>query len=206
MKAIIFDFDGVIIDSYEGNYQCQKQKFKRITREDHKKFLEGNIHEVRGPLLKARKLKEDPDINMHLLIRNHFLNEIVIEKDVFNVLKKLKEKYLLFIISSGREENIKEFLQKQEALSLFKEVLGFETHKKKDFKFQILFDKYEITKNDCVFVTDTLGDILEANKLDIKTIAVDFGFHERERLKKGNPFKIVSSFDEIFKIIESKEI
>ena len=37
----------------------------------------------------------------------------------------------------------------------------------------------------------------------VKTIAVDFGFHERERLEKGNPFKIVSSFDEMLKVIEN---
>lgn len=42
------------------------------------------------------------------------------------------------------------------------------------------------------------GNIFEANKIGIKTIAVDFGVHEKERLKKGNPYKIVSNFDELF--------
>ena len=42
-----------------------------------------------------------------------------------------------------------------------------------------------------------LGDLLEAHKAGIKSIAVDFGFHERERLEKGNPAKIISDFSEL---------
>ena len=33
--------------------------------------------------------------------------------------------------------------------------------------------------------------------------AVDFGFHERERLERDNPFKIISDFDELIPAIES---
>ena len=66
--------------------------------------------------------------------------------------------------------------------------------------------KYDIDTSSCVFVTDTLGDILEANKLGIKTIAVDFGYHERARLERGNPFAIVSDFKEIRKIIEQLDL
>lgn len=33
-----------------------------------------------------------------------------------------------------------------------------------------------------------------------KVVAVDFGYHERERLEKGNPFAIVSDFREIRRV------
>lgn len=67
----------------------------------------------------------------------------------------------------------------------------------------MLFNKHDFNNEDCIFITDTLGDILEANKVGVKSIAVDFGFHERERLEKGNPFKIISNFKDIRKIIEN---
>ena len=47
----------------------------------------------------------------------------------------------------------------------------------------------------------TLGDILEGHKAGVRTIAVDFGFHGRDRLEKGEPFKIVSSFEEVMEEI-----
>jgi len=36
----------------------------------------------------------------------------------------------------------------------------------------------------------------------IKTIAVDFGYHEKERLQKGNPMKIISNFNELISVVE----
>jgi len=74
-------------------------------------------------------------------------------------------------------------------------------NKSKVEKFKYLFKKYKLKPEDCIFITDTLGDILEGNKVGVRTIAVDFGFHKRDRLEKGKPFKIVSSFDEILKVI-----
>jgi phosphoglycolate phosphatase len=202
MKAVIFDFDGVIIDSYESNYQCHKKKFEGIGYEEHKSFFEGNVHEIREGLVKSGKIKNNPSLDIHTLLREHLLNKQVIDAKVRKVLIKLKEKYPLFIISSFRGEYIEEFLEKHNASDIFKEILGSEHHKKKDIKFNLLFDKYNLSKDNCVFITDTLGDILEANKVKIKTIAVDFGFHEKERLEKGNPYKIISCFEDIVKVVD----
>ena len=85
---------------------------------------------------------------------------------------------------------------------LFKDILGVESHASKEEKFKMLFKKYKLNNKNCLFVTDTLGDILEAGKLGIPTIAVDFGFHERERLEKGKPLMILSKFEDILPAID----
>ena len=58
-------------------------------------------------------------------------------------------------------------------------------------------DIFDVDLDKSTFVTDTLGDIKEANKLNIKTIAETFGFHNRQRLEKGKPYAIVDSWDEL---------
>jgi len=88
-------------------------------------------------------------------------------------------------------------------LSCFTEVLGVDFHKSKVEKFKYLFQKYDLKPEEILFVTDTLGDILEANKVHVRTIAVDFGFHDRERLEKGKPFKIISGFTEMLEVIRN---
>ncbi len=196
MKAIIFDFDGVIVNTYEHHYQTFTKVYENLDRETHKQLFEGNLHK-----LKENLVVKDSSIDEFELLKKGLLKQ-KISKNVLNVLKKLKKKYFLFIISSHKESILNAFFEKENLSKLFNKIYGFETHKRKDVKFKLLFKEYNLDKNDVVFITDTLGDILEAKKLDIKSIGVDFGFHERERLEKGKPFKIVSKFKEILKIIE----
>jgi phosphoglycolate phosphatase-like HAD superfamily hydrolase len=85
---------------------------------------------------------------------------------------------------------------------IFLGIYGFQTHKSKVEKFKLIFENFRLKKEECVFVTDTLGDIIEGNHVGIKTLAVDNGYHERERLEKGKPFMIVSSLDEIERILK----
>ena len=95
------------------------------------------------------------------------------------------------------------YFENNDFTHIFKEILASESHKSKIEKFKILFNKYNLDANSCIFVTDTLGDILEGNKAGIKSIACTFGFHDEETLKKGNPFKIISNFKEIRQTIKS---
>lgn len=116
---------------------------------------------------------------------------------------KISETYLLFIISSNQETALEIYFHNNELTHIFSEILGVETHTLKIAKFQHLFEKYSLTADECIFVTDTLGDIREGNKVGVRTIAVDFGFHERSRLEKSSPYKIVSSFEELETTIQT---
>lgn len=196
MKAIIFDFDGVIVNTYEQHYRVFSKVYENLDREKHKLLFEGILHESKENF-KVR----DNAIDEFKLLEKELLKKKV-SKDVLHILKKLKKRYLLFIISSNKESVLHAFFEKENLQNLFDKIYGFETHKRKDIKFKLLLEEYNLGKNDVVFITDTLGDVLEAKKLGIKSIALDSGFHERERLEKGKPFKIVSKLKEILEIIE----
>ncbi len=50
--------------------------------------------------------------------------------------------------------------------------------KSKVEKFRMMEEKYGVRKNDMLFITDTLGDIREADKAGVPTIAVTWGAHD----------------------------
>lgn len=196
MKAIIFDFDGVLADTYEFNKRLStKVVGYDVSHEDFKAHHDGNVFET--PIIPFTKKSSEEFYIEYFKDIHHIKPFLSLEQ-----IRLLDNTYDLFIISSNSEAPIKKFLTHHE-LDYFKQVFGAESHKSKVEKFKILFKQYNLQPSDCIFVTDTLGDILEGNKVGIKTIAVDFGFHEKERLEKGNPYKIISSFDEIFDIIEN---
>ncbi len=113
------------------------------------------------------------------------------------MIKKLSKKYKLFIISSCSEKNINLYLKNNNIDNLFIEVLGRETNFSKIEKFKTVFQKYNTNSKNCIFITDTLGDIKEANKVKIDSLAVTWGYHEKERLKKENPKYIINKPNEI---------
>ncbi|MCD4705958.1 HAD hydrolase-like protein [bacterium] len=196
MKTIIFDFDGVIHDTFELAYNINIEVLgKNLTKEEYKDFFNGNIFK-RAEINKKNAEK-------FFKMQNKAFKYLKLEENIKKTLEKLSEKYTLFIISSNQEVALNTYFQNNKFVHIFKEILGAETHKSKVEKFKYLFKKYNLEVDKSVFITDTLGDILEGHKVSIKTIAVDFGFHGRERLERGKPFKIVSNFDEMLKVIEN---
>ena len=197
IKLIMFDFDGVIDNNYELSFELNEKKFTCITREEHKKIYEGNIH------LEREKLKcRDTGFDfLKCLSNTRKIRKI--KDEVKETLENLSEDYTLGIISSCYEYGIRDYLHTNEVEKLFSFLYGLETHKLKSYKFKKVLNDFNFKKEECIFITDTLGDILEANEVGISTIAVDFGYHERERLEKGNPIKIISRFNELIKTIKN---
>lgn len=195
MKAIIFDFDGVIHDTFELAYKVNVEIFgEDLTKEKYRDFFNGNIF-------------EHPEINhvnteKFFKLQNEAFEYLKIDDNIRKNLEELSKLYPLFIISSNQEKTLETYFKNNNFIHIFKEILGAETHQSKVEKFKHLFKKHNLKAIDCIFITDTLGDILEGKKVSVSVIAVDFGFHQKDRLKKGSPFKIVSSFDEILEVIK----
>jgi HAD superfamily hydrolase (TIGR01549 family) len=195
----MFDFDGVIDNNYELSFELNGRKFTSLTREEHKKIYEGNIH-IEREKLKCRDTGFD-----FLKCLSDTRKDRKIKEDTKKTLEKLSKSYNLGIISSCYEYGIRDYLQNNKINNLFSFMYGYETHKLKTHKFRKVLNDFKIKESECIFITDTLGDILEANEIGIPTIAVDFGYHERERLQKGNPMKIISKFEELIKIIKNAD-
>ncbi len=188
-QAVIFDFDGVLANTFNLNLDLMKE-FIKISSDELKGFHEGNIHQ-------RSRLKLTPEIKEKFfnLQREKFT------KDKFypiaQSVEKLARKFLLFINSSSTEQNVHFFLKMVEIEKYFSRILGLETDKSKVKKFQLIFKHYAIEPKDCVFVTDTLGDLMEGNRVGVKNLAVSWGYHKHERLKRGNPLKIIDQVEDL---------
>lgn len=187
IKAIVFDFDGVIHDSI--NFHREKMgEFGgvELSRKEVEDMHNGNFFSSLPDKLKHVDWPAYAD----------FIYEgqsnLKIEDAMKEALLKLGKHYQLFIISSSRTKNITDYLKNNGVTGVFQEVLGMDAHKSKVEKFNFIFEKYNLDTTTAIFITDTLGDILEANRVGVKTIAVDFGYHDKKTLSQGKPFKIVS--------------
>jgi len=197
ITTIIFDLDGVLDDSYEMHYEYSRKKFTNLTREEHRKLFEGNIHAERAKLAHR---DTGFDFAGHVNSSRFGKEMPVMTK---NVVETLAQRYRLGIISSGMESGIHAYLKHNDVSQCFAFVYGVETSKSKEEKLKILLTQFHLEKTECIFVTDTLGDIKEANILGIKAIGYTGGYHERERLTKGNPYAIIDNLNQIEEILKS---
>ncbi len=197
IKHIIFDFDGVIGDTFDILLALSfKYAVNNPTEEDFLAHHDGNVFMEPKVLFNTETI--------HLFFSEYTENiKSTHLQNAIQPIKKLAEKYSLYINSSNREKGLLKALTEAHILHYFKKVMGEETHKSKIEKFKMIFDQYAASIDDTLFITDSLGDVKEATKLGLKTIAVTFGFHDRERLETANPYMILDSWDEILKEIET---
>jgi len=194
LKHIIFDFDGVIADTFDMNWALSQEHDGNATLEDFLAHHDGNVFETPRINFKPDRLDEFYAEYRKRLGPSHLARAIA-------PLQRLGSKYTLHVVSSTSEHAIREVLEKVEVIQFFSRIMGAETHLSKAHKFRILMEEERVTPENSVFITDTLGDVKEAHKVGLRTIGETFGFHDRERLQQGDPFKIADSWEEIEKII-----
>ncbi len=196
IKAVIFDFDWTLADTYKYAIDTFKKTGHNVDDAIFVAHHDWNVYE--HPAISIT------DKSMWTFFQQYitWVDEV---KPFFcaEQIKKLHDKYL-FIVSSNAETAIQKFLLHND-LDYFDEILGVNFSKSKIKKFEHLIKIYNLNTDECLFVTDTLWDILEAKEMWLKTLAVDFGFHDRKRLEKGKPLKIVSSFDDVIKYIKEND-
>jgi len=90
----------------------------------------------------------------------------------------LAEKYKLTINTSADLASTNDCLQHNN-IDLFTSVYAVEISKDKVKKFQKILSDFKVEVNECVFITDTVGDVKEASKLSVPTILVSWGYHDK---------------------------
>lgn len=189
-KLVIFDFDGVLLETSHISHGIIKKTNPHISFEDFQKMSHGNFHDSYqsgNPIVQYT-----PDPTYTEQYRDQIL-ECSMSGDIETAVKDLSEEYTLCIVSSAFESSIRDFLDRDNLTRHFSDILGADTHTSKVVKLQSLLDKYEIDPQDSIFITDTLGDILESNTVQIRSIGVLWGLHDRETLERGNPTIIIDA-------------
>jgi phosphoglycolate phosphatase len=197
MKHIIFDFDGVLSDSFHFHLDKINTHFNiGLTDNEYRDMHNGNFYSA--PLEKMKKFGKEkyPDLVAEEQSQLPFLPQ------ARKALENFRTKHGLHIISSGWERQIRPFLQYHKIEDYFSEILCADHGVLKSDKFKDLFKSQNVEPDNCIFITDTLGDILEARAVGVDTIAVTFGFQPKESLEKGSPAYLANSWSEVENIIE----
>jgi len=195
--------DGVLFDSTKLVSDFMHFLYPTLTPAIQNEMWRGNFHEQMEKFrLANRGIEETPEekINHRKAYAERKMRSPLFE-GIMDLLQNLrKDGKILTINTSAFEKNCLPLLQNSKTDNLFDFVATAEISKNKSDKFEIISQKFDIPRNQMVFVTDTVGDIKEAAQSGVPTIAVTWGAHDRsffENEKYDNLITIVDTVKEL---------
>jgi phosphoglycolate phosphatase len=199
-KLFLFDFDGVLVDSlglYEKSVNvCLERIGQRPvqTREEFLDLFEENFYSA------IAKRGVDVDRFMAVLKTVTPTLDYSVTRpftDLVPVLAELKKHHVLVIISSNSSSAIRIMLERHGFAPYFDDILGADFSFSKVEKIRYAKEHFGTNGEHCLYVCDTAGDIREAKEAGVKTVAVTWGWHPRERLERAIPDVIVDKPEEL---------
>ena len=202
-SLFLFDFDGVLADSLDLYAKAVARCLERIgtpiikNREDYLALFEGNFYEsmaARGVDLAAfaQAAKEImPGIDYGSMRPFDGL---------LPVLESLKKDHLLAVISSNGSKTIRKMLDLFGFSPYFEEIFGSDFLFSKKEKIDHALAKYDISPQKTFYIGDTTGDIAEARAAGVRSVAVTWGWHSREKLIAARPDFLVDTPEGLLKI------
>lgn len=200
-KIVLFDFDGVLVETFEMCFALSLRQYPGIDRDTYRDFFDGNVYEAIAKREKELPRREQFD---YFEVYQPLLMKHAPVKGIQKMLHALASKHPLIIVSSTINSPIQDYLSMHNLSKYFAEVLGSDFEKSKVKKIQDVINRYGVDAKNAVFVTDTLGDIREAEKVGVASIGVTWGFHPKERLEQGSPAAIIEDPDLLLAAVEKQ--
>ena len=198
---LIFDFDGTVADTFEAILKAVRSISKdygmeKITDEDIKKFKEKGM----------RQLIKDLKISLVKMATINRRIKAIINKDIASLksfpgleeafLELKKRGYSIGILTSNSKGNVEKFLKSND-LGFFEFIYSDSSLFGKDKVLKKLLREHNIKSNRVVYFGDEIRDIQAALKLNIKIVAVSWGFNSKKALEKYKPTYLLEKPSEI---------
>lgn len=209
LKGIIWDFDGVILDSFKDQFEW----FRKVCGIYNKPFVYNNLEDFR------RDFREPVCPNMYTLLGFDWKNErdilwgryhehnrqavLKIVKGIDSVIKELDASGLRqCIASSNAHEGIEKRLDENQLRKYFpvivaKEDLPLENNEPKYKPYPdcllLCLEKLSLNPWECVYIGDQASDIYAARNVkaiaggNLSVIAVSYGYSPWQKLKAAKP-------------------
>ncbi|MFP4122364.1 HAD hydrolase-like protein [Coleofasciculus sp.] len=206
IKVIIFDFDGTLADTFNAialiaNHLADDFGYKPLMASD--------IERVRN--LSARQIIQESGLSLFKIpfllkrIQSELHKDIESLNPVVGIPELLKalnnQEKVIGILTSNSTDNVKKFLAIHKLDCFFNFIDSEPTIFGKSRALKRLIDYHDFQPSSLVYIGDETRDITASKKINIKVIAVTWGFNSADALINYNPDFLVKHPREVLNVI-----
>jgi len=180
IKAVIFDVDGVLLDSFEANLKFFSDLMNHFghrspTREEFPSLFHRPMKDIIKELSKLENEQEidkiwtagkDGEVSYpHELLSG--------PENLEKIIKKLSKKYILGIVTSRTTENVFRFFPMTKIKQYFKISVNYQdtkNHKPHPEPLLLSAEKLGVLPEECVYVGDVENDVVAAKAAGMKAV------------------------------------
>jgi phosphoglycolate phosphatase len=204
---LVFDFDGTIADTFQLVIEIFN---KYATLYGYPKLDAKTIFILRNKSAKdvIRYLKI-PILKLPFFMKKAMRDIKSNVKDIPSIagikhelIQLKKDGYSINILTSNKEENVKEFLKIQ-AYPHFDHIYTGRSIFGKSKLMNQFINETKLDRSNILYIGDEVRDIEAAKKIKLKIVSVTWGFNSKEILEQNKPDYIISKPSELRKILDA---
>lgn len=211
-RLAIFDFDGTLFDSVCDVVICFNKTlamhgFPTLTLEEYLDRLGGDIDEIVSLVLKENNTAE----NIELVKDTYGKIYSALPKDntrpfdgAHEVLKALQERGILLAINSNRSnDSIMSYVDEFFPDIDFQAIEGHNPDypsKPSPFAAEKMMRECAVSKDETIYIGDSITDIKTAQNVEIDCILVSWGYGRKEAFESDYPLKTIDDIHDLLEI------
>ena len=213
MKLIMFDYDGVIMDTWKFTRSFYKELSEEFSLgiPDNEDYLKELLELDWKQTLKKLGLttKEQLDRNEVLFRQGLKKFSMLIKpyEEIGELFSRLSENHALAVVTNNYSSEVMQRMKKFNIFKHIKSVYGGESGNLKPSQFLLNKCMHELCAKpeDCVYVGDMDGDITAARKAKVsRVVAATYGYHSIARLKGADAY--AGSVHELGEILLNRRV
>ncbi|MBQ9765573.1 MAG: HAD-IA family hydrolase [Lachnospiraceae bacterium] len=200
IKAILFDFDGVLTIDKTGsttitNYISEKSGIPLdLIKSSYYKYNKGLLYgEITHEDMWNDFCDDIGDKLDYQILIDSFINTALDEK-MIDLIKILKKNYLIGMVTDNKSDRIETILRSYNLKEYFDEVaVSAKVHSRKDSEdiFKYVLDSLKVKAEECIFIDNTAKNLIVPDNMGMQTILFD----DEERAFDAFEEKILDMLD-----------
>lgn len=205
---IIFDFDGVIVDSKDAYALQMQDTIEKVSGiKIDKRVFEVRVgnNDQKSDFIEFLRTEETEIINqavkIYVSLTDKYTNLRKLFPKVKTSLIRINKKYYTGIVSRKNQNRLEKWLEYYKIADFFDVIIGT-LEKSKAKAISSIAEKLSISKENTVMIGDTEFDIISAKEAKVISIVAMYGATQPKKVLELKPDYQIRSFDEIETLVE----